>query len=66
MAILYFRERKQETSVETGGVVVHVIRLAVCIVGVQIQEIQSDGLKSQLDDKQINQTGKNCLMAMCR
>ena len=50
---LYFRERKQETFVETGGVV-HVIRIAVCIDGVQNQEIQIDGLKSQLSDKQIN------------
>ena len=41
---LYFRERKQETFVETGGVV-HVMRIAVCMAGVQIQEIQIDGLK---------------------
>ena len=30
------------------------MRIAVCIVGVQIQEIQIDGLKSQLNDKQMN------------
>ena len=35
------------------------IRIAVCKVGVQMQEIQIDGLKSQLNDKQINKTGKN-------
>ena len=62
---LYFRERKQETFVETGGVV-HVMRIAVCIVEVQMQEIQIDGLKSQLNDKQINKTGKKFLMTMCR
>ena len=28
-------------------------------MGVQIQEIQIDGLKSHLSDKQINWTGKN-------
>ena len=50
---LYFGERKQETFVETGGVV-HVMRIAVCMAGVQMQEIQIDGLKSQLNDKQIN------------
>ena len=63
--LLYFRERKQETFVETGGVG-HVMRIAVCIEGVQMQEIQIDGLKSQLNDKQINYTGKNFLMTMCR
>ena len=51
--LLYFREIKQETFVKTGGIV-HVMRIAVCIVGVQIQEIQIDGLKSPLNDKQIN------------
>ena len=30
------------------------MRIAVCIVGVQILEIQIDGLKSQLIDKQMN------------
>ena len=33
------------------------MRKAVCI-GVQIQEIQIDGLKSQLNDKQINKNGQ--------
>ena len=54
--LLYFRERKQETFVETGGVVhvVHVIRIAVCKVGAQMQEIKIDGLKTQFNDKRIN------------
>ena len=34
------------------------MRIAECIVGVQIQEIQIDGPKSQFNDKQINYTGK--------
>ena len=34
------------------------MRITVCVVRVQIQEIQRDGLKSQLNDKQINKTGK--------
>ena len=41
--------KKQETFVETGGVV-HVMRIAVCKVGIQM----IDGLKSQLNDKHIN------------
>ena len=35
------------------------MRIAVCKVGVQIQEKQIDGLKSWLNDQQINYTGKN-------
>ena len=30
------------------------MKIAVCIVGVQIQETQIEALKSQLNDKQIN------------
>ena len=41
------------------------MRIAVCIVGVQIQEIQIDGLKSQLIDKQIR-LEKQIQMTMCR
>ena len=32
----------------------HLMRIAVCIVGVQIQEKHIVGLKPQLNDKQIN------------
>ena len=45
-----FCERKQDTSVETGGVT-RTMRIAMCIVEVQIKEIQIDGLKSLLNDK---------------
>ena len=34
-------------------------RIAVCSGGVQIQEIQIDGLKSQLNNKQINFSDDN-------
>ena len=40
------------------------MRIAVCIVGVRIQEIQIDGLKSQLNDKQINYNRKIFLMTI--
>ena len=46
------KENKKHLQVETWGVV-QVMRLAVCILGVQMQEIQIDGLKLQLNDKQI-------------
>ena len=42
------------------------MRKDVCIVGVKIKEIQKDGLKSQLNDKQKNYTVKKILMKMCR
>ena len=38
-----------------------VMRMSVCIFGVQIQEIQIDELKSQLNDRQINKTGPNVI-----
>ena len=53
-----FCERKQDTSVETGGVT-RTMRIAMCIVEVQIKEIQIDWLKSRLNDKQNNKSGKN-------
>ena len=42
------------------------MRIDVCILGVQIQGLQINGLQSQLTDKQINETGKKILLTMCR
>ena len=56
--LLYFLERKQETSVEAGGVT-HDENSYMCSEGVQIQEIQIDGLKSQLNNKQRNFSDDN-------